>query len=68
MPVLITLLPDTMVDLMKGGHDPSETFNHTHRYSSYLLGLTKNWAYSTRTPGRTMTEKRLVELNRSVAT
>ena len=42
---------------------PSESaLSHTHRYSSYLLGLCDNWAYKTgsgRTPGRNKEEKNL---------
>ena len=32
-----------------------DKLTHTHLYQSYLLGLTKNWAYgnTNRTPGHT---------------
>jgi hypothetical protein len=47
---------------------PAETtLSHTHRYSSYLLGLCDNWAYTTgtaRVPGRNREEKSLTNNKR----
>lgn len=47
---------------------PAETtLSHTHRYSSYLLGLCDNWAYKTgsgRAPGRNKDEKALTNSKR----
>ena len=51
---------------------PSEQIlTHTHRYSSYLLGLRENWSYAgtSRDPGRTKEEKedsrRVMDLHKS---
>ena len=35
--------------------------SHSHRYGSYLLDLTKNWAYKQKTPGRNREEKSFVQ-------
>ena len=49
-------------------HMPVEsTLSHTHRYSSYLLGLCDSWAYMTgsgRAPGRNKDEKSLTNSKR----
>ena len=48
---------------------PAEiTLSHTHRYSSYLLGLCDNWAYKTdsgRAPGRNKEEKNITNSARA---
>jgi len=39
--------------------------NHSHMYSSYLLGLQNNWAYAGRgkTPGRTKWERNVIRMS-----
>lgn len=57
----VAVCVETQIEKDTNMEPPPSTFDHTHRYSSYLLDLSKHWAYETKTPGRNKSEKKLFQ-------